>query len=169
MICGIFELQIIDCVYGTPKHACPSYTTVCIGTDNENGTTVDFVATFNIFDPYSKLYLSSDCDTVAGSLYVSYVNDGDATARKQLVTLVPLSKDYLRETMANGRPLHGKAIMEYSEHFTDAKNVLDVTYELLYNKGRGYIHRIMFSITIERLQHTQRVITSLEKARLCDL
>jgi len=47
--------------------------------------------------------------------------------------------------------------------------MIPITYSIIYKNNRAYVHYVRFAISTLQLQQMQRVITNLEKARLCDL
>ena len=164
MICGVFTIQIIDAQYGSPKHACPQYDAIAIGSQHDNGMNVEFVAEFNVLNPYSRLYLDMDTDSISGAMHMSYEKD----VRKQIMTLIPIDKALIKEAIVARAPsITGGAVMEYTPSFT--ANVLPVTYTLDYRWKRALIHRVHITVPIKLLQQTQRVISNLEQCRLCEL
>jgi hypothetical protein len=170
MICGVLNVQVIDAFYGTPKHGCPLYDAIAIGTERENGSEVCFVAEFNIHNPYSKLYIEGgDHDTLSGSLIIN-TGSGESSSKKQIMTLIPIDTTHIKKALLEKRSdIIGSAVLEYTRDFNSRQNMVTVHYSLVYKNNRAFLQCIHFTLSMAQLQHTQRVITNLETARLCDI
>jgi hypothetical protein len=165
MICGVLDVQVIDGKYGSPKIGVPEYQAICIGEEDEDSQVVRFEAEFNAGDPFYKARIEGG-DSVAGRFKLTYQMSDKISFRKPILTFIAPDLTYVKEQLAQGRDLVGKACLSYTRGFTADTKLVDIHYTFRYRRHEALIHRIAFNISVQSLRESAKIIHSLEADRI---